>query len=114
MSKPPAIQGELFPFSAPETVLAHLRRLEGLTLSIGPELAKEQCFRLLSELAIASTVFEEIASQIRSGVAYRTRIELSPTQPRPPSLDDRIPHFAARHWHARRVPGWMVDAGNSS
>lgn len=71
-------QGELFPFLAPETVLAYCRQFERRVLAIGPELSASQCQRLLGELAIAHKVLDRIEQDVTSSTAYRRRQLVAP------------------------------------
>lgn len=105
-------QGDLFPFAAPETVLAHIRRLEALALAVGPELTPAHCLRLLGDLALTATTFDAIAASIRNGPAWQTREQLPPIAPASPSLND--PLEPARRWRSRPKPGWPYAAGRNS
>lgn len=46
-------QAELFPFAHPATVLQYIRRLEIMVLKYAPELTRQNCWDLLSDLSIA-------------------------------------------------------------
>jgi hypothetical protein len=90
---PPSLQqGDLFPFAAPLTVLAHCRRLEAIVLKVAPELTPEQCLRMLSELALSAQIFEHIAHTVRRSPAWIAREELPPVAP----LEEPL----LQHWRA--------------
>ena len=91
-------QGDLFPFAAPETVLAHCRRLEAIALTVGPELTPEQCFRMLSELALTAQIFETIARNVRRSPAWQQREQLPAILPPVPLEPSVTP------WRAVRAP----------
>lgn len=99
----PSDQGDAFPYSTPETVLAHCRRLEAIALPIGPELQPHQCLRMLEVLAYAGTVFQAIAVEIRLSREWRVRQEL-PAIVAAPTSDDRLE--PARRWHRKAPAGW--------
>lgn len=90
---PPSTQGDLFPFAAPETVLAHCRRLEAIALAVAPELTPDQCLRMLSELALSAQVFQEIATTIRRTPAWIAREQLPAILPT--SAEPLLPHWRA-------------------
>lgn len=102
-------QVELFPFAAPETVLAYCRRLENKVLKVAAELTPRDCLRLLGELELATAVLETISRSIESSPAWRRREQLPPVAPGAiERADVRIvlpPHAPPRWARARRRGG---------
>jgi hypothetical protein len=103
-----------FPYAAPETLLARIRRLEAIVLAIGPDLTAKHCLLMLGDLSLTTMRFEDVASAIRATALYQERAEILPAPPRPPTIDDRLPFHVVRRWRRPRNPGWQRDARNSS
>jgi hypothetical protein len=62
------VQGSLFPFSSPATVLAHLERVTRRVTRLAPDLGARRCVRLLSELALLEAVLDAEERLIRHEV----------------------------------------------
>lgn len=90
-----ALQGELFPYATPETVLAYNRRLEAMILTIAPEMSRAQCLRMLEELVLATSVLDKISVDIRVSREWQARQQI-PGIPTREASDDRLEE--ARHW----------------
>lgn len=101
-------QGELFPFLAPETVLAYCRQLERRILAIAPELSPDYCRHLLGELAITHVTLDRMERDITATTAYRQRQLVRPML--------GIPEIRRLHqWpdvalERRRAPAWATRA----
>lgn len=107
-------QGELFPFLAPETVLAYCRQLERRILAISPELSADHCRRLLGELAITHTILDRMERDITTSTAYRRRqlvrpmlgiAELRRLNQWPDVVLERM---------RKSAPAWSVRSGNTA
>lgn len=94
-------QGELFPYARPETVLAFIRRLEGIWIPIAPEATRAHCLLQLGDLSISTAIAEKISLEIRTTRAWQERQQL-PAIALPDPPDDSLE--ALRHWRAAHKP----------
>lgn len=98
-------QGELFPFLAPETVLAYVRQTERRVLAIGPELSRGQCQLLLGELSILHTVLDRMEREITHRADYRRRQQVRPELTvREITQLNTWPEIALRRARAKKAP----------
>ena len=68
-----AVQGSLFPFSSPATVLAHLERIQRTIVRLAPDMPSSSCLRILSELALLEAVLDAQELHIRHMVTLQAK-----------------------------------------
>jgi len=67
------VQGSLFPFSSPATVLLHLERIERRVTQLAPDMGGPECLRILSELALLEAVMDKQEVFIRHMAEIKAR-----------------------------------------